>query len=59
MVKSTIAKDGSLPTKGPIGEGVDPLTEGKTTYGEDVKGNSTRVVAEAEADSQPATDATE
>lgn len=30
-----------LPPHGPKGEGVDPLTTGEKTYGEDIKGNST------------------
>lgn len=36
-----ISKDGKLPAHGPRNEGVDPLTTGQTTYGEDVKGAST------------------
>lgn len=36
-----LRKGNVLPPHGPKHEGRDPLTVGKTTYGEDVKGNST------------------
>lgn len=42
--------DNVLPAHGPKHEGVDPLTEGKTTYGEDVKGASTFHDAPADVD---------
>lgn len=35
-----LLKGNKLPEHGPKSEGVDPLTVGKTTYGEDVKSAS-------------------
>lgn len=45
-----------LPAHGPVGEGVDPLTAGQTTYGDDVKGASTHegnMAGEQDIDDEP------
>lgn len=46
MGKYEIDKDGNLPLTGPKHEGVDPLTTGQKSFGEDVKAESEKARAE-------------